>query len=116
MVAKWRTGVDVAYGRHKSRDGEHLQTYNSKSFYRFFARMMRYPVPVDTGDFKLCDRAVVNAVCALLRSADAFETSSRGLALLTLLSTMTGTQELPEKQNTCLALFSSQLMQFFFLQ
>ena len=35
-----------------------------------------------------------------LRSGGTFETSSRGLALLTLLSTMTGTQELPEKQNT----------------
>ena len=66
MVAKWRTGVDVAYGRRKSRDGEStFKLITASLFYRFFARMMPYPVPVDTGDFKLCDRAVVNAVCAL---------------------------------------------------
>lgn len=66
MVAKWRTGVDVAYGRRKSRDGEStFKLVTASLFYRFFARMMPYPVPVDTGDFKLCDRAVVNAVCAL---------------------------------------------------
>ena len=66
MVARWRTGVDVAYGRRKSRDGEStFKLITASLFYRFFARMMPYPVPVDTGDFKLCDRAVVNVVCAL---------------------------------------------------
>ncbi len=66
MIAKWRMGVDVAYGRRKSRDGEStFKLVTAKLFYRFFARMMPYPVPVDTGDFKLCDRAVVDAVCAL---------------------------------------------------
>jgi dolichol-phosphate mannosyltransferase len=60
MVAKWRTGIDVAYGRRKSRDGESIFKLVSASiFYRFFAAMIPYPVPVDTGDFKLCDRAVV---------------------------------------------------------
>lgn len=66
MVAKWRTGIDVAYGRRKSRDGESIFKLASASiFYRFFAAMIPYPVPVDTGDFKLCDRAVVDTVCAL---------------------------------------------------
>jgi len=66
MIVTWRTGVDVAYGRRKSRDGEStFKLVTAKLFYRFFARLMPYPVPVDTGDFKLCDRAVVDAVCAL---------------------------------------------------
>ena len=66
MVAKWRTGIDVAYGRRKSRDGESVFKLISASiFYRFFAAMMPYSVPVDTGDFKLCDRAVVDTVCRL---------------------------------------------------
>ncbi len=66
MVAKWRTGIDVAYGRRKSRDGEgFFKLISASMFYRFFAAMMPYSVPVDTGDFKLCDRAVVDTVCAL---------------------------------------------------
>ena len=51
------------------------------------------------------------------RSAGTFEISSHGLALLTLLSTTTGTLELPEKQNTLPHACSlSPLMQCFFLQ
>ena len=66
MIAKWRTGVDVAYGRRKSRDGEStFKLVTASLFYRFFAMLIPYPVPVDTGDFKLCDRAVVDTVCAL---------------------------------------------------
>ncbi len=66
MIAKWRTGVDVAYGRRKSRDGEStFKLVTASLFYRFFAALIPYPVPVDTGDFKLCDRAVVDTVCAL---------------------------------------------------
>ena len=66
MVAKWRTGIDVAYGRRKSREGESVfKLISASMFYRFFAAMMPYSVPVDTGDFKLCDRAVVDTVCAL---------------------------------------------------
>ena len=66
MIAKWRTGVDVAYGRRKSREGEStFKLVTASLFYRFFAMLIPYPVPVDTGDFKLCDRAVVDTVCAL---------------------------------------------------
>ena len=66
MIAKWRAGVDVAYGRRKSRDGEStFKLVTASLFYRFFAMLMPYPVPVDTGDFKLCDRVVVDTVCAL---------------------------------------------------
>ena len=63
MIAKWRTGVEVAYGRRKSREGEStFKLVTASLFYRFFASYT-YPVPVDTGDFKLCDRAVVDTVC-----------------------------------------------------
>ena len=66
MIAKWRAGVDVAYGRRKSRDGEStFKLVTASLFYRFFAMLMPYPIPVDTGDFKLCDRVVVDTVRAL---------------------------------------------------
>jgi len=66
MVARWRDGVDVAYGRRRSRDGETaFKLVTASLFHRLFASLMPYPVPVDTGDFKLLDRAVVDAVRAL---------------------------------------------------
>ena len=66
MVAAWRSGVDVAYGRRKSRDGEtKFKLVTASLFHRLFARMIPYPMPVDTGDFKLIDRAVADAVVAL---------------------------------------------------
>jgi len=66
MVDRWRDGVDVAYGRRRSRDGEtRFKLVTASLFHRMFARMIPYPMPVDTGDFKLVDRAVADAVVAL---------------------------------------------------
>ena len=66
MVRRWREGVDVAYGRRRSREGEtKFKLVTASLFHRFFARMIPYPMPVDTGDFKLIDRAVADAVVAL---------------------------------------------------
>ena len=66
MVARWRDGVDVAYGRRRRREGETaFKLITASLFHRFFASLMPYPMPVDTGDFKLCDRAVIDAVCSL---------------------------------------------------
>lgn len=66
MVDRWRDGVDVAYGRRRSRDGEtRFKLLTASLFHRLFAAAVPYPMPVDTGDFKLVDRAVVDAVNAL---------------------------------------------------
>lgn len=66
MVECWRSGADVAYGRRRSRDGETwFKLVTASCFHRFFASLVPYPIPVDTGDFKLLDRAVVDAVCSL---------------------------------------------------
>jgi len=66
MVRAWRNGADVAYGRRRSRAGETwFKLVTASLFHRVFARLMPYPVPVDTGDFKLIDRAVADAVIAL---------------------------------------------------
>ena len=66
MVAAWRSGVDVAYGRRRSRAGEtRFKLLTASLFHRLFASLIPYPMPVDTGDFKLIDRAVADAVNAL---------------------------------------------------
>jgi len=60
MVAKWREGFDVVYGRRASRQGEtRLKLLTAKWFYRIFARMIPIEVPLDTGDFRLMSRRIV---------------------------------------------------------
>ncbi len=66
MVRAWRNGADVAYGRRRQRAGETaFKLVTASLYHRLFASLSPYPVPVDTGDFKLLDRAVADAVIAL---------------------------------------------------
>ena len=63
MVAKWREGFDVVYGKRRSREGEtFFKLLTAKAFYRIFAAMIPIEVPLDTGDFRLMSRRVVIAL------------------------------------------------------
>jgi dolichol-phosphate mannosyltransferase len=63
MVARWREGYDVVYGRRRKREGESVfKRLTAKIFYRLFAAMIPIEVPLDTGDFRLMSRAVVVAL------------------------------------------------------
>jgi dolichol-phosphate mannosyltransferase len=60
MVAKWREGFDVVYGRRRKRAGETwFKLVTARLFYRLFAAMIPIRVPLDTGDFRLMSRRVV---------------------------------------------------------
>jgi polyisoprenyl-phosphate glycosyltransferase len=62
MITKWRQGFDVVYGVRKKRDGDSLmQRLTARVFYRFFRRMTDLDAPLDTGDFRLVSRAVLDA-------------------------------------------------------
>lgn len=63
MAAKWREGYDVVYGKRASREGEtFFKKFTAKMFYRFLRRMTDVDIPVDTGDFRLIDRKVCDAL------------------------------------------------------
>lgn len=63
MVKRWREGYHVAYGQRTDRVGEtHLKLWTARTFYRWMNRLSRVQLPVDTGDFRLMDRAVVDAL------------------------------------------------------
>jgi dolichol-phosphate mannosyltransferase len=63
MVAKWRAGFDVVYGRRRQRQGETwFKLLTARAFYRVFAAMIPIEVPLDTGDFRLMSRRVVVAL------------------------------------------------------
>lgn len=63
MVAKWREGHDVVYGVRASRDGETwFKRVTAAAFYRLIDRITGIDIPLDTGDFRLMDRRVVDAI------------------------------------------------------
>ena len=66
MLDRWREGVDVAYGVRAKRDGEtRFKRWTASAFYRLLDRLTDISIPLDTGDFRLMDRTVVDAFLAM---------------------------------------------------
>ncbi|WP_105956628.1 glycosyltransferase family 2 protein [Apilactobacillus quenuiae] len=66
MLQKWRAGYDVVYGKRLIREGETLfKKLTAKIFYRVMQRISSIEIPLDTGDFRLMDRKVINALSKL---------------------------------------------------
>lgn len=60
MVAKWREGNGVVYAKRKSRDGETLiKKIVSYTGYKVINKFSDVQIPVNTGDFRLIDRRVI---------------------------------------------------------
>ncbi|MGF1522341.1 MAG: glycosyltransferase family 2 protein [Leptolyngbyaceae cyanobacterium] len=63
LLVKWREGYDVVYAVRRSRSGESwLKKLTAYLFYRVIGRMSQVPIPRNTGDFRLLDRRVVEAL------------------------------------------------------
>jgi dolichol-phosphate mannosyltransferase len=62
MVAKWREGYDVVYGRRVKREAPFFMQLAYKAFYRLFDYFSYVKIPHDAGDFSLLDRRVVEAM------------------------------------------------------
>lgn len=63
LVREWNNGYDVVYARRRKRSGENLfKKSTAFIFYRLLSSMTRIDIPLDTGDFRLIDRKVVDAV------------------------------------------------------
>ena len=66
MFARWREGFHVAYGARTDRAGEtRFKLWTAKLFYRLMNRLSHIEMPLDTGDFRLMDRTVVDALLAM---------------------------------------------------
>jgi len=66
MVKRWREGYDVVYAQRRSRAGEGLtKRITSTVGYRVMNRIADVDIPVNTGDFRLMSRRVVDSVVAL---------------------------------------------------
>ncbi|MFH0920073.1 MAG: glycosyltransferase family 2 protein [Fibrobacterota bacterium] len=66
MVERWKAGSHVVYARRRVREGEPLfRRVSAWFFYRIVNFLSDIHLPVDTGDFRLMDRSVVEAVRGL---------------------------------------------------
>lgn len=67
MLRLWRDqGYDVVYGVRTEREGESaFKKLTAAAFYRFLRRLTNVDIPADTGDFRLMDRKVVDALNAM---------------------------------------------------
>jgi dolichol-phosphate mannosyltransferase len=66
MLAKWREGYDVVYGVRVERLGESVfKLATAHSFYKLLNKLSDIPIPLDTGDFRLMSRMVVDILKAM---------------------------------------------------
>jgi polyisoprenyl-phosphate glycosyltransferase len=63
LIAKWREGYEVVYAVRKEREGEtRFKLATAALFYRLIYRITDVNIPLDTGDFRLMDRKVVDVL------------------------------------------------------
>jgi dolichol-phosphate mannosyltransferase len=62
LIASWRDGNDVVYAQRRSRKDGAFKRLTASLFYRFLSWAAEVDIPRDTGDFRLLDRKVVDAI------------------------------------------------------
>ncbi len=63
LIGKWREGYEVVYAVRAEREGESwFKKTTASLFYRVIYRITDVNIPLDTGDFRLMDRKVVNVM------------------------------------------------------
>ncbi len=63
LAKKWKEGYEVVYAVRAEREGETwFKKFTAALFYRLIYTITDVKIPVDTGDFRLMDRKVVNVL------------------------------------------------------
>ena len=63
MAKKWKEGYEVVYAVRAEREGESwFKLWTASLFYRLIYRITDVKIPLDTGDFRLMDRQVVEVL------------------------------------------------------
>jgi len=63
MIEKWKEGYGVVYGQRNQRPGESkFKLWTARGFYRLINWLSDVHLPLDTGDFRLMDRQVVEVL------------------------------------------------------
>jgi glycosyltransferase involved in cell wall biosynthesis len=63
LISKWREGFEVVYAVRSKREGETwFKLFTAAAFYRLIQRITDVNLPMDSGDFRLLDRKVVEVM------------------------------------------------------
>jgi len=63
LIAHWREGFDVVYGKRVAREGETwVKKLTAHYFYRFIQQVSKVQIPEDTGDFRLLSRRALDSL------------------------------------------------------
>ena len=63
LIDKWKEGYEVVYAVRKERDGETwFKKTTASMFYRLIDKIAEIDIPLDTGDFRLYDRKVIDVM------------------------------------------------------
>ncbi len=63
LIAKWQEGYEVVYAVRKEREGETwFKLFTARLFYRIIQTLTDVTIPMEAGDFRLLDRAVIEAL------------------------------------------------------
>jgi len=63
LIEKWKEGYEVVYAVRRKREGESwFKLLTASIFYRMIFRITDIKIPLDTGDFRLLDRKVVDVM------------------------------------------------------
>jgi dolichol-phosphate mannosyltransferase len=63
LIKKWREGYEVVYAVRAEREGESwFKLLTASLFYRVIYRITDVKIPLDTGDFRLIDRKIVDVM------------------------------------------------------
>ncbi len=66
MYEEWKKGYKLVYAKRRKREGEgFFKKAFSFLFYRILSRMVGFDIPLDTGDYRLMDRQVVDVLLKL---------------------------------------------------
>ena len=74
MLEKWEMGYEVVYGQRTIRYRENFfKKFTAFLFYRLFNFLSGIKIPLDTGDFRLIDKNVINSLKSFQKKADLLE-------------------------------------------
>ncbi len=65
MIMRWKEGYDVVFAQRQARRDRLLKRSTAFVFYRVLGAVSSVQIPQDTGDFRLMDRRVVEALASL---------------------------------------------------
>ena len=66
MIERWKQGAEVVYAQRSKRVGEtKFKLLTASLFYRLIGRITSINIPRNTGDFRLMDRRVVDALISM---------------------------------------------------